>query len=69
MNPLFNVGMCILMHGVAYKVEEVKSETYLLNQIVSIHEQDREFKQYWLWKYIDTVAKKSKMSKNFPCRN
>ncbi len=49
----FTIGMCIAMHSYFYKVGAASESSYLLIQNHIIHEVKREFKQYWLIKYID----------------
>lgn len=57
---MFLVGMCLLMHSVLYKVEEVEQMSYLLSREVTVHEKVVVRKESWKKTLIDEVGKEAK---------
>lgn len=65
----FAIGVCIVMNGYAYRITESRKEVYLLSQYVTVFEEQREYKEFWLVSWINSHATQVKGVKATTCRN
>jgi hypothetical protein len=64
---MFTLGLCIILNNYAYRIVDVKPNTYLLEQVVTVFEEDRAFTQLWKKQYIDKSAKPAR-TQHFKCQ-